>query len=166
MLLIYWGALGSLSVAGWNRQLARSRKFRPWNPPGENLIVPGSAGAVGASPMGSSFADSNGMAPQSSGNSSDTQNGPPASAGPLGLTFANLPNLSNLPQLPNGVATDILDRADKHVPTLGSNARRKFFHALTVVMFVPGVAFDVSTLALITNGILTFLLARVHPSFF
>ncbi|KAF9064184.1 hypothetical protein BDP27DRAFT_1333967 [Rhodocollybia butyracea] len=137
-LLVYWAALGSLSVAGWNRQLARSRKFRTWNTAGENLIVPGS-GPTSASPIGT---DS--IALQSSGNSSDTQTGPsvagPASA--LGLTFPNLPNLPNLSNLPNGVASDLLDAADKHVPTLRLNARRKFFHALTVVMFVPGVAFD------------------------
>ncbi|KAI0833279.1 hypothetical protein BC628DRAFT_1308080 [Trametes gibbosa] len=64
--------------------------------------------------------------------------------GPLGL---RLPNLPNLPELPNGanlsnVATDLLDAADKHVPTLSVNARRKFFHALAVVMFVPGIAVD------------------------
>ncbi|KAJ3512879.1 hypothetical protein NLJ89_g3256 [Agrocybe chaxingu] len=58
-----------------------------------------------------------------------------------------MPNLPNLPNLPNGanmsnVATDLLDAADKHVPTLGLNARRKFFHGLAVVMFVPGVAID------------------------
>ena len=63
----------------------------------------------------------------------------------LGL---RLPNLPNLPDLPNGanlsnVATDLLDAADKHVPTLSVNARRKFFHALAVVMFVPGIAVDV-----------------------
>jgi hypothetical protein len=34
---------------------------------------------------------------------------------------------------------EFLDRA----PTLRLNARRKFFHALVVVMFLPGVAFDV-----------------------
>jgi hypothetical protein len=59
--------------------------------------------------------------------------------GSLGLAF---PNLSNLPNGAN-VATDLLDAADKHVPTLSLNARRKFFHALAVVMFIPGVAFDV-----------------------
>jgi hypothetical protein len=46
----------------------------------------------------------------------------------------------------SNVATDLLDAADKHVPTLGVNARRKFFHALAVVMFIPGVALDVSVL--------------------
>ncbi|KAJ3828227.1 hypothetical protein F5880DRAFT_1531880 [Lentinula raphanica] len=131
-LLIYWAVLGSISVAGWNRQLARSRRFRARNAAGENLIVPGSGGAY----------DSSMPAPQSSGNSSDTQNGGTGSGGSasaLGLTFPNLPNL---PHLSNGVATDLLDAADKHVPTLRLNARRKFFHALTVVMFIPGIAFD------------------------
>ncbi|KAH8100919.1 Fph type histidine kinase [Cristinia sonorae] len=59
------------------------------------------------------------------------------------LNFPEL-NLRNLPNLPNGtqVATDLLDAADKHVPTLSVNARRKYFHALAVVMFLPGVVVD------------------------
>ncbi|KAG8746603.1 hypothetical protein FRC12_014248 [Ceratobasidium sp. 428] len=40
------------------------------------------------------------------------------------------------------VATDLLDAADKHVPTLSRNGRRKFFHALAVLMFVPGICWD------------------------
>jgi hypothetical protein len=72
-----------------------------------------------------------------------------SSAGGLGVTFPNLSNLPSLPNLPNGVkvshvATDLLDAADKHVPTLKVNARRKFFHGLAVVMFIPGIAVDVS----------------------
>ncbi|KAF5392340.1 hypothetical protein D9757_001518 [Collybiopsis confluens] len=144
-LLIYWAALGSLSVAGWNRQLARSRKFRTWNT-GENLIVPG----PGSPPVSGAalIPDGGAFTPQTSGHNSDTPSGSGSMASTLGtvttlgLSFPNLPNLSNLPQLPNGVATDLLDAADKHVPTLRLNARRKFFHALTVIMFVPGVAFD------------------------
>jgi dolichol kinase len=58
------------------------------------------------------------------------------------MTFGSLPNLPN-GAVPN-VATDLLDAADKHVPTLRLNARRKFFHALAVAMFLPGVASDVS----------------------
>lgn len=57
----------------------------------------------------------------------------------LGISFPNLPNGTQ-------VATDLLDAADKHVPTLGVNARRKFFHGLAVAMFLPGVAIDVSDL--------------------
>ncbi|THV02843.1 hypothetical protein K435DRAFT_748744 [Dendrothele bispora CBS 962.96] len=150
-LLVYWGLLGSLSVAGWTRQLARSRRFRAWNNTGENLIVPG-AGTTGtnvlestSSSPGTGSGDLPPVAPLSGqlptvplSPTSSTTSGV---SGALGLTFPNLPNL---PQLPNGatVATDLLDAADKHVPTLRLNARRKFFHALTVVMFVPGVAFD------------------------
>ncbi|KAH9838351.1 histidine kinase [Rhodofomes roseus] len=37
---------------------------------------------------------------------------------------------------------DWLDAADKHVPTLSVNARRKFFHALAVLMFLPGIVID------------------------
>ncbi|KAF5367129.1 hypothetical protein D9758_003996 [Tetrapyrgos nigripes] len=138
-LLIYWGLLGSLSVAGWTRQLARSRRFRTWSTAGENLIVPGAGTAA------SGILESTNSSP-GTGNSDLPPVGPPgvplspstSGVSGLGLTFPNLP------QLPNGasVATDLLDAADKHVPTLRLNARRKFFHALTVVMFIPGVAFD------------------------
>jgi dolichol kinase len=63
--------------------------------------------------------------------------------GPLGgLTLPTGTNVSN-------VATDLLDAADKHVPTLSLNARRKFFHGLAMVMFLPGVLIDVSFYVLI-----------------
>ncbi|KAJ7914906.1 hypothetical protein B0H13DRAFT_2232058 [Mycena leptocephala] len=81
VLLVYWGALGGVSVAGWTRQLARSRR---------------AAGGVGAG----------------------------GEATPTSALFA--------------ASGEFLDRA----PTLRLNARRKFFHALVVVMFLPGVAFD------------------------
>jgi len=44
------------------------------------------------------------------------------------------------------VATDILDAADRRVPTLSLNARRKSFHALALFMFLPGIIIDVSLL--------------------
>jgi dolichol kinase len=117
LLLIYWFLLGSISVAGWNRQLARSRRYRHR----DSMTIPGSFDHASIA-------------------STDTSNPPTPVSGALGLTFPNLPNL------PNG-ATDLLDAADKHVPTLGLNARRKFFHALAVVMFLPGIAFDVSVIS-------------------
>lgn len=120
LLLAYWGLLGILSVAGWNRQLKRSRRYRPRN--NEAVVVPQS-------------------------------DEPPIvthDAGSLvgGLNFPNLrDNLPNMPNMPNGAnvtmrATDLLDAANKHVPTLSLNARRKFFHGLAVAMFLPGVAID------------------------
>ena len=134
-LLLYWFLLCIISVAGWNRQLARSRRFRPRNQataesiPSSNLAEAPSSTSSAAEPIG--------------GNLTTT----PAVSGPLGMTFPT--TFPNIPNLPNGanmssVATDLLDAADKHVPTLGLNARRKFFHGLAVVMFIPGVAFDVS----------------------
>lgn len=40
------------------------------------------------------------------------------------------------------VATQMMDGVDHRLPTLSVNARRKFFHALAVVMFVPGILID------------------------
>lgn len=119
LLLAYWALLGSISVAGWNRQLSRSRKYRP---------------RTGSAHPGESMAQ---VVPVAASQSQKATEGVPLASptGALGLTF---------PQLPNGtqVATDLLDAADKHVPTLGVNARRKFFHGLAVAMFLPGVAVD------------------------
>ncbi|KAF7972519.1 hypothetical protein HWV62_17806 [Athelia sp. TMB] len=124
-LLAYWGLLGTISVAGWNRQLKRSRRYRP-RPAAANtndtIVVPQSDEPPAVTYDGGSLAG--------------------------GLNFPNLrDNLPSLPNLPNGAnvsmrATDFLDAANKHVPTLSLNARRKFFHGLAVAMFLPGVAID------------------------
>ncbi|KAL1751483.1 hypothetical protein FB107DRAFT_221964 [Schizophyllum commune] len=132
-LLAYWGVLGLLSVAGWNRQLARSRRYRSMN---EALTVPGAGGV-----------EREAIAPPSGRDTSGTASGGETvpSVAPSLNQIGLFPNVAQLTQLPNGassVATDILDAADKHVPTLRLNARRKFFHGLAVVMFVPGIALD------------------------
>ena len=127
-LLLYWVLLCIISVAGWNRQLARSRRFRPRNP------------ATAESAASSTLAD----APYTS-SAAESINLISTQAVSLGI---NLPNGANM----SHVAADLLDAADKHVPTLGLNARRKFFHGLVVVMFVPGVAFDVSNYSLPMKG--------------
>ncbi|EJD49062.1 hypothetical protein AURDEDRAFT_85412 [Auricularia subglabra TFB-10046 SS5] len=95
VMLAYWALLGSVSVAGWNRQLARVRRYRR-------------------------------LDSQESAAPAQATDG--ASEGPADKAVA--------------AASEFLDAADKRVPTLGLNARRKFFHALAVVMFVPGIAFD------------------------
>jgi hypothetical protein len=114
--LAYWGLLGSISVAGWNRQLARARRYRHLtNSNGAGVVVPGV-------PL------------------LDMATEPPAPASPT-VNGVNVTNV-NVDRLANA-ATELLDAADKRVPTLGRNARRKYFHALAVVMLVPGIAFDV-----------------------
>ncbi|CAK5268812.1 unnamed protein product [Mycena citricolor] len=97
-LLAYWATLGGLSVAGWTRQLARSRR-------GAVLAMGMGVNMTG----GTANSDSDGA----------TQDGSARSA----LIAAS---------------GELFDRA----PTLRLNARRKFFHALVVFMFVPGIAFD------------------------
>ncbi|KAF5382069.1 hypothetical protein D9615_004280 [Tricholomella constricta] len=142
-LLAYWAALGCLSVAGWNRQLARSRRYWPRNSAtGEMLMGPG---AIDNSASGSNAASQSTEQGSSAGMGMGAGGAPDSPT--LGMGGMSFPTLPALPNLPNGaqvsnVATDLLDAADKHVPTLGLNARRKFFHALAVVMFIPGVAFD------------------------
>ncbi|TFY53040.1 hypothetical protein EVJ58_g9671 [Rhodofomes roseus] len=145
-LLAYWAALGSISVAGWSRQLARSRRYRHRsvvNAAGE-VVFDHHSGFDGAV-RGANLSNREG----GGGEFSDPSAPPtplPESPGPLGLSFPNLPNLSNLSGLPNGAnmsnVADWLDAADKHVPTLSVNARRKYFHALAVLMFLPGIVID------------------------
>ncbi|KAH9856541.1 hypothetical protein C2E23DRAFT_865957 [Lenzites betulinus] len=86
-------------------------------------------------------ATTGGVSPNASGGELSDTGTVGEGSGPLGLRLPNLPDLPNGANLSN-VATDLLDAADKHVPTLSVNARRKFFHALAVVMFVPGIAVD------------------------
>ncbi|KAI0711959.1 hypothetical protein C8T65DRAFT_574778 [Cerioporus squamosus] len=181
-LLAYWGLLISISVAGWTRQLARSKRWRQFNVRGSmHLSVAGGDVMVGpASPRygvapasagygATVFAQA--QAGEAGGGSPSPGTAPVSAAAPvelsdpsapstppgesmLGLRFPNMPNL---PDLPNGanfsnVATDLLDAADKHVPTLSVNARRKYFHALAVVMFVPGIAVDAAFTHLAFSG--------------
>jgi dolichol kinase len=122
ILLLYWGLLCCISVAAWNRQLARSRKYWSRNTPPPVIETTLSENVSETSDA----APSHGLA---NGGVSAT----------LGLPFPTLPNGKNV----SDVATDLLDAADKHVPTLSLNARRKFFHVLAVVMFLPGIIIDV-----------------------
>ncbi|KIJ52540.1 hypothetical protein M422DRAFT_43384 [Sphaerobolus stellatus SS14] len=117
--LVYWGLLGVISVAGWSRQLARARRFRHLTNTTGLVIVPGTP-MVEAQTESTTTGVLSSMQPSSS-----LMNG----------TNVNVDRIAN-------AATELLDAADKHVPTLGRNGRRKFFHGLAVVMMVPGVAFD------------------------
>lgn len=160
-LVAYWALLISLSVAGWTRQLARSKRRRQWNVRGSMQTANGAAAEALSAPTSPRY----GMMPGQSGLGTTIQSASQApqsasvgTGGPAELSDTaaegiagygiRLPNLPNLPDIPNAnlanVATDLLDAADKRVPTLSVNARRKFFHALAVVMFVPGIAVDVS----------------------
>ncbi|WVQ78617.1 hypothetical protein IAT38_000703 [Cryptococcus sp. DSM 104549] len=113
-LMAYWGALAAVSVAGWERQLNRARKHRRY-------VVPGQAASRGEG------------ASASHGGSGRSGTGAAQSG-----TGAGAPN----PERFSGVASQMMDAADQRLPTLSVNARRKSFHALAVVMFIPGIAVD------------------------
>jgi dolichol kinase len=130
----YWALLGVLSVAGWSRQLARSRRYRTWT--NDAGATPPTTTSSTAAAAAQGF-----EAPASTDASVNPSPDASAPSTPMGLTFGSLP------ALPNGAgmsqaATDFFDAADRRVPTLSLNARRKFFHALAVAMFLPGLAID------------------------
>ncbi|KAF9648803.1 hypothetical protein BDM02DRAFT_3095826, partial [Thelephora ganbajun] len=123
VLLVYWAFIGTISVAAWNRQLARSRKYRPR--------------AIGNPET----------APQPAVPSTPTEARQPVSSDLSAPPTPTIPSMISFPNLPNGVqmslaATELLDAADKRVPTLTLNARRKSFHGIAVLMFLPGIGFD------------------------
>lgn len=141
-LLAYWGALAVISVAAWGRQLARARKA------GKRIV--GMPGARSGSPTFSS-----GVVPSSmdgctvrraSVSVHDRDEGTSSSIRAYGPTSRSSPYGSHSPTAVGQMGqsmTEFFDAADKRVPTLSLNARRKSFHALAVIMFIPGIAFDV-----------------------
>ncbi|KAH9481646.1 Dolichol kinase EVAN [Psilocybe cubensis] len=190
-MVVYWAILGLLSVAGWNRQLARSRRFRMRNTTsvgvesmsGDSNALPASSSSLSSSMGmgmgGGTSVDVDGasnsliaITPSSfpSSSSSSLPNGAGGAAGMMSNVASASGMMSNVAsgmmsnvasgmmsnvasgmmsnvasgsgKMMSNVATDLLDAADKRVPTLGLNARRKFFHGLAVVMFVPGIAVD------------------------
>ena len=89
------------------------------------------------------------MSPQLAASPAPTEARPPMSSDPSAPPTPAIPSMISFSNLPNGVqmslaATEFLDAADKRVPTLTLNARRKSFHGVAVLMFLPGIAFDVS----------------------
>lgn len=147
VLLVYWALMAIISVAAWNRQLARSRKYRSRNmAQGEPfLVVPGVSDSTRNPPV-----------------SSDPSAPATPTTATMSLSFPNIPNGAQMSM----VASDFFDAADKHVPTLSLNARRKSFHALAVVMFLPGIAFDVSHFYFELLLRFTFVLASICPLVF
>lgn len=154
-LLAYWAALGIISVAGWTRQLARSRRYRPRNQ--------GGGANVDSSGQGQGSAYDEAGAPPSTDASGQTSPVAGVSGSQtLGLAFSGLPNLPNGAGM-SQAATELFDAADKRVPLLSLNARRKYFHGLAVAMFLPGIAFDVSSLDCRDILVLTSRISLVSP---
>lgn len=125
-LLGYWAALASISVAGWELQLAKTRHKRPWatvGPPGRDSVGggPGGGGAGGGSTASKAVAKSSARSSQAAA---------PPSTSSAGTRDGGGPSYHH---------STVMAR----VPVLSLNGRRKFFHGLAILMFVPGIYFDV-----------------------
>ncbi len=120
-LISYWGLLAAISVAGWSRQLIRARRKKAWT--ATTRTADGRRHITVRSSAGNSSGIMSDSASQSHPRSISPVEGHPARP---------------------GVATQVMDGVDHRMPTLSVNARRKFFHALAVVLFVPGMIIDVS----------------------
>jgi hypothetical protein len=132
-LISYWGALAAISVAGWSRQLSRARRHRRYVVPG--VRESGSSAHSHGNAHGHGHGHGHG---QGHGHAHGHGHNAPSQAGATHSHDGG--DVSGL----SGVASQMMDAADQRMPTLSVNARRKFFHALAVVMFVPGIAVDVS----------------------
>jgi dolichol kinase len=122
VLLAYWAVLASISVTGWELQLAKTRHKRPWTtvgPPGRDA---GSSSGPTAGKSSTSRSAASSSVRIGSGPSSQ-----PASAREGGHATGTYH------------PTAVMAR----VPVLSLNGRRKFFHGLALLMFVPGIYFDV-----------------------
>ena len=128
-LIGYWAILAGISVGGWTRQLSRARRHRGWTEAkvtnGQHKVtVVSKSSATKSAGSRSASVDASGRRPTLNRTPSPTTDIKTAGLG--------------------GVASHMMDEMDQRLPVFSINARRKFFHALAVVMFVPGIIFDVS----------------------
>ncbi|ODN75059.1 hypothetical protein L202_06278 [Cryptococcus amylolentus CBS 6039] len=133
-LVGYWVGLAIVSVAGWERQLNRARRHKRYT-------VPGTAASRGDAPSSSnSNSNSSNQTHPSVSTSTSTLPNAPSAPGHPGQTAGQVEGRGQAGL--SGAATQMMDAADQRMPTLSVNARRKSFHALAVIMFIPGIAVD------------------------
>ncbi|PWN37332.1 uncharacterized protein FA14DRAFT_13142 [Meira miltonrushii] len=128
VLIAYWIGLVSITVVGWQATVLSGKRFRIRTGASNNAngISNSStnhqtvnAGRIGATPVG---------APGSSANE------------PLEVGFSKMKSMASSASGDLSAAANQL--FPKRAAYLSLNARRKFFHALAVLMFAPGIAFD------------------------
>lgn len=140
LLITYWIALVSISIAGWQATVLGGRRFRLRA--GHNTSsIAGSKGAVpGAVPSSSS---STALTAASNEQESTSKSRTGAGSGERQGTVTPSSSGHLFP---------------KRAAYLSLNARRKFFHALAVLLFTPGIAYDVSASSPICGS----MCARIH----
>lgn len=152
-LLVYWGLLASISVWGWNRRLVRVRKSKTrrlgGNPGVSPVPVSGNTGTASEGEASTSRTSATATT-TSTATVAAAALSTAASTG-AGAIVSGIHTSQRVMNQANEMAAEFLDAADKRVPTLTLNARRKYFHGLAVLMFLPGIAIDVSLILFRTN---------------
>ncbi|KAN0063884.1 dolichol kinase [Thecaphora frezii] len=121
LLVAYWGVLVSGSILGWQMVVARAKRYRSLGP-GYGRAQAGKSG-----PATATGASKEAQEVQEPTEGMQRANGAAAKLGQAGAAALSK----------DGGTTTI-----KKAVHLSLNARRKFFHALAVLLFVPGIAFD------------------------
>ncbi|CDZ97349.1 dolichol kinase [Phaffia rhodozyma] len=136
-LLGYWGLLAVISVGGWEMQLTKARKRGPWSgisgPGSRQGIVSAVGGARTGSPAGINESPVERSREKTRGDIVDEAGTVGKGSTSSGVT-------------PSGGSTEPVGSGYREmigrVPVLSLNGRRKFFHGLAVLMFVPGLYVD------------------------
>lgn len=141
VLIVYWIVWISASIIGWTAVVSRAKRFRSNKPtssangthnegqaqssaPSKSLSATLQAAAAGVARNRKASPNANGGA----GGSGDTGNATPVENG-----------------VDHHPTASALANKFKKPTHLSLNARRKFFHALAVVLYTPGIAIDVSS---------------------
>lgn len=141
-LVAYWAGTIVVAVGGWQTRLVRARRIRM------RMAAGAGGSAVRSDGLAAAATSSGTMVGLPSLGSGERKNGS------SGITLGGNSTLSSVvnsvavqgaSELKAGSKVGVeLAREEKRVYA-SLNMRRKFFHALAVAMFVPGIAIDVST---------------------
>jgi hypothetical protein len=124
LLALYWLAIVVSAVGGWQTRLVRARRIR-----------------VAKSKAGTSSAAS--FVHYTQANARDGSKGTPDANGfQTGHQAASAGGIAGKAAIEMAGVQNIRENRRMHVAL---DLRRKFFHALAVVMFVPAIAIDVGT---------------------
>ncbi|BGP14302.1 dolichol kinase [Rhodosporidiobolus nylandii] len=147
-LTAYWATVISSAIGGWQTHLVRARRIRMRSAEKAKAAEAGassssSAGGAGEASTSSSAAKRLFGALPSRGHSG-TGDLPPSSS-PVSATFAAAAAAALAPKEDKSLQMHRVGAESARVEKAAHaslNMRRKFFHALAVLMFVPGIAVD------------------------
>ncbi|CEH13703.1 dolichol kinase [Ceraceosorus bombacis] len=136
LLVAYWLALVAASVLSWQAIVVSAKRFRVVRNPTVTSVTATAATAT---------ATASGSLHENAASAAHNADVPiaPSSANTRATAAGVVRSLGGLGAIGNAAAnTETGGVTLKRAATLSLNARRKFFHALAVMLFVPGIAAD------------------------